>query len=456
MNKTLLWIIIGLVVVVGGLYGLKVAGIVGKDEGIKVATEKAAKRTVIETVTASGKVYPEIEVKVSSDVSGEIVELNVEEGDTVKRGKVVARIYADIYATQRDQGAAGVNQAKAQVSNSQAALAGLKANLDLAQNTYNRQKKLVADKVISLSEFETAQQALLSAQANYNAALQGIKGGEAAIASAQAQLQTADKNLSRTTITAPMDGVISLLGVKKGERVSGNSFSVGTEIMRIADMGSIVAQVDVGENDIPKVKIGDTAVVEIDAYNNRKFKGLVFKIANPSSTTSSSSTDVTNYTVHIRLLPESYKDLVAKGKPFPFRPKMSASADIQTRTEKDVLSVPLNAVTTRDIKSDKKTTASDKKDDKKTDNNSTDQTAKPAAASDATEEVVFVLQKDGTVKKVKVKTDIQDLNYIKVSEGLKEGDEVIIGPYTTVSKTLKEGDKVKVTPKDKLYDDKKN
>ncbi len=456
MNKTLLWIIIGLVVLVGGLWGLKAAGIVGKDEGIKVATEKAAKRTIIETVTASGKVYPEIEVKVSSDVSGEIVELNVEEGDTVKRGKVVARIYADIYSTQRDQNVAVVNQAKAQVSNAQAALAGLKANLDQAQNTYNRQKKLVDDKVISRSEFEAAEQGLRSAQANYNAALQGIKGGEANIASAQAQLQTADKNLSRTTITAPMDGVISLLGVKKGERVSGNSFSVGTEIMRIADMASIVAQVDVGENDIPKVKIGDTAVVEIDAYNNRKFKGVVFKIANPSSTTTSSSTDVTNYTVHIRLLPDSYKDLVAKGKPFPFRPKMSASADIQTRTEKDVLSVPLNAVTTRDVKSDKKV-ATDTKDDKKDDNsNSSAQTAKPAAASDATEEVVFILQKDATVKKVKVKTQIQDLNYIKISEGLKEGDEVIIGPYTIVSKTLKEGDKVKVTPKDKLYEEKKN
>ena len=456
MNKTLLWIIIGLVVLVGGLWGLKAAGIIGKDEGIKVATEKAAKRTIIETVTASGKVYPEIEVKVSSDVSGEIVELNVEEGDTVKRGKVVARIYADIYSTQRDQNVAVVNQAKAQVSNAQAALAGLKANLDQAQNTYNRQKKLVDDKVISRSEFEAAEQGLRSAQANYNAALQGIKGGEANIASAQAQLQTADKNLSRTTITAPMDGVISLLGVKKGERVSGNSFSVGTEIMRIADMASIVAQVDVGENDIPKVKIGDTAVVEIDAYNNRKFKGVVFKIANPSSTTTSSSTDVTNYTVHIRLLPDSYKDLVAKGKPFPFRPKMSASADIQTRTEKDVLSVPLNAVTTRDVKSDKKV-ATDTKDDKKDDNsNSSAQTAKPAAASDATEEVVFILQKDATVKKVKVKTQIQDLNYIKISEGLKEGDEVIIGPYTIVSKTLKEGDKVKVTPKDKLYEEKKN
>ena len=455
MNKTLLWIIIGLVVLVGGLYGLKLAGLIGKDDGIKVATEKASKRTIVETVTASGKVYPEVEVKVSSDVSGEIVELNVEEGDTVKRGKVVAKIYADIYATQRDQNVAAVNQAKAKVSNYQAALVGLKATLEQSRNNFSRQKKLLDDKVISRSEFETSEQALRNAEANYNAALQGIKGGEANIAGAKAQLQTADKNLSRTTIIAPMDGVVSLLGVKKGERVSGNSFSVGTEIMRIADMASIVAQVDVGENDIPKVKIGDTAVVEIDAYNNRKFKGIVFKIANPSATSSSSSTDVTNYTVHIRLLPDSYKDLVAKGKPFPFRPKMSASADIQTKTESEVLSVPLNAVTTRDVKSDIKGTA-DKTADKKEVDNSNTQTAKTTTSNDATEEVVFVLQKTGAVKKVKVKTGIQDLNYIKISEGLKEGDEIIVGPYTTVSKTLKDGDKVKVTTKDKLYDDKKN
>jgi HlyD family secretion protein len=202
--------------------------------------------------------------------------------------------------------------------------------------------------------------------------------------------------------------------------------------MRIADMNSIVVQVDVGENDIPKVKIGDTAVVEIDAYNNRKFKGLVYKIANPSSTTTSvsTSTDVTNYTVHIRLLLESYKDLIAPGKPFPFRPKMSASADIQTRTEKDVLSVPLNAVTTREAKA---------KDGK----------------TNGTEEVVFILNKTaGTIKKVKVSTAIQDLNYIQIKEGLKDGDEVITGPYAAVSKILNDGSKVTVTTKDKVYDDK--
>jgi HlyD family secretion protein len=458
MNKTLLWIIIGLVVVVGGLFGLKSAGVIGKDEGIKVSTEKAANRTIIETVNASGKVYPEIEVKVSPDISGEIVELSVDEGDSVRKGQVLAKIYADIYLTQRDQVIAGVNQAKAQVSNSEASLVGLKATLDQAQITYNRQKKLLDDKVISRSEFETADQALRTSQANYNAALQGIKGQQANIQNAQAQLAKADKDLSRTVISAPMEGVVSLMSVKKGERVAGNSFNVGTEMMRIADMNSIVAQVDVGENDIPKVKIGDTAVVEIDAYNNRKFKGLVYKIANPvtNATSTTSSTDVTNYKVHIRLFIDSYRDLIVKGH-FPFRPGMSASADIQTKTQSNVLSVPLNAVTTRDKKGDKdKAAATDKKDDKKTTDNNNTAAAKSTSANDDMEEVVFVLQKDQSVKKVKVKTDIQDLNYIRITDGLKEGDEVITGPYTTVSKTLKDGDKVKVTPKDKLFEDKKN
>lgn len=451
MNKKLLWIIVGVVVIVGVLYGLKAGGVIGKEEGIKVSTEKALKRTITETVTASGKVYPEIEVKVSSDVSGEIVELNVEESDTVRKGQVVARIYADIYSTQRDQMNAMVGQAKAQVSNAEANQVGLKATLDQATSNYNRQKKLLDDKVISRSEFETAEQAYKSAQASYNAALQSIKAGQLNIQNVQAQLAKADKDLSRTTILAPMDGVVSLLNVKKGEKVAGNSFNVGTEMMRIADMNSIVTQVDVGENDIPKVKIGDTALVEVDAYNNRKFKGIVYKIANPStSAATSSSTDVTNYKVHIRLLVDGYRDLIKKGS-FPFRPGMSASADIQTRTEANVLSVPLNAVTTRDKEEAKKDDKA-KDDAKKDQKSSTDQT--PAVSTEP-EEVVFILQKDNTVKKFKVKTGVQDLNNIQIIDGIKEGDEVITGPYATVSKTLKDGLKVMVTPKDKLYDDKK-
>ena len=451
MNKKLLWIIIGLVVIIAVVIGLKKAGVIGKEEGIKVSSEKVTQRTVIETVNASGKVYPEIEVKVSPDISGEIVQLNVNEGDSVRKGQVLARIYADIYLTQRDQVVAGVNQSKAQLSNSTASLVGLKAMLDNAKIIYDRQKKLLADKVISRSEFEQAEQNYRTAEASYTAAKEGLKSGEASIQNAQAQLSKADKDLSRTVITSPMDGMISLMNVKKGERVAGNSFNVGTEMMRVADMRSIEVRVDVGENDIPKVKLGDTAVVEVDAYTNRKFKGLVYKIANPNTgaNTASSSAEVTNYKVHIRLLPSSYADLLSANKGFPFRPGMSASADIQTKTKQNVLSVALNAVTTRDKKNDK--APGDKKDDKKPEQT----TVKSTSADDDIEEVVFVLQKDNTVKKVKVKTGIQDLNYIEILEGLKQGDEVITGPYSIVSKTLKDGNLVSIVAKDKLFEDKK-
>lgn len=452
MNKKLLWIIIGLVVLIATLIGLKKSGVIGREEGIKVTSEKAVLRTITETVNASGKVYPEIEVKVSPDISGEIVELNVNEGDSVHKGQVLARIYADIYLTQRDQVAAGVNQSKAQLSNSTASLTGLKATADNLKNTYERQKKLLNDKVISRAEFEQSEQAYLTAQANYTAAKEGLKSSEASIQGAQAQLQKADKDLSRTVITSPMNGMISLMNVKKGERVAGNSFNVGTEMMRVADMRSIEVRVDVGENDIPKVKIGDTAIVEVDAYTNHKFKGLVYKIANPSTglATTNTSAEVTNYKVHIRLLPDSYKDLVVKGKGFPFRPGMSASADIQTKTKQNVLSIALNGVTTRDKKGDA-APGNDKEGDKKPDQKE----VKSISADNDIEEVVFVLQKDSKVKKVKVKTAIQDLNNIEIVEGLKEGDEVITGPYSIVSKTLKDGNLVSIVAKDKLFEEKK-
>ena len=452
MNKKLIWIISILVVLIAVLIGLKKAGIIGKDEGTKVTAEKVEKRTIIETVNASGKIFPEVEVKVSSDISGEIVELTVEEGDSVRRGQMLARIYADIYGSQRDQAAAQVMQSQAQVSNQQAQLAGLKATLDQAQYNFNRQKQLLDQKVISKSEFEAADQSLKTAKANYNAALQGIIGGQASVKSAQAQLDRASKDVGRATITSPMSGIISLLAVKKGERVVGTAQMAGTEMLRVADMNVLEVRVDVGENDIPKVHLGDSALVEVDAYNNRKFKGIVTKIASSSSSSATAvTTEVTNYKVHIRMVKESYADLIdpAKPKNFPFRPGMNASADIQTKTHANVIAVPINAVTTRDKKSDKAPEKKDKKEE--------EGFAQPlmAFADDDIEEVVYVLQKDGTVKKVKVSTSIQDLNYIEVTSGLKEGDEVITGPYNVVSKTLKDGDKVKVVPKESLFEVKK-
>lgn len=451
MSKKLKWIIIGLLAVIILLIVLKNMGVLGKKEGTKVTTEKAIKRTITETVTASGKISPEVEVKISPDISGEIVELDVIEGDTVKKGQVVAKIYADIYASQRDQAAAGVKQSEASDANAKAALLALEATYHQAKTNYERQKKLYNEKVISQAEFEQAEQTYKTALANYNAAKEGIKGNDAAIQSAQANLSRANKDISRTIITAPMNGVVNVLNVKKGERVAGNSFSIGTEMMRIADLNSMVAIVDVGENDIPKVSYGDTAIVTIDAYGNRKFKGIVFKIANPTANTSVSTAataEVANYKVHVRLLPESYKDLIVKGKPFPFRPNMSATADIQTETVVDALSVPLSAVTTRDANDN----SADNKN--KTSTKENNQTQNTNTVSEI-EEVVFVKQANNTVKKIKVKTAIQDLNYIQIIEGLKENEEIITGPYSLLSKTLKEGDIVKVVPKEDLYETKK-
>ena len=456
MSKTVKWILFSLLGVIVLLVGYKMlAG--NKDEGLKVSIEKANRRTITETVNASGKVYPEIEVKISPDISGEIVELNVEEGDSVKKGQILARIFADIYALQRDEAASRVNQSAATVENSKASLEALQANLDQAKQAYDRNKKLYDDKVISRSEFEGFETAYKSAQANYNAAKQNIKGLEAGVQTAQTGLSSANKNLGRTTLVAPMNGIISSLSVKKGERVSGNSFSLGTEMMRVADMNVLEVRVDVGENDVVKVHLGDSADVEVDAYNNRKFKGIVTQIASSTKSgtgaSSLSSTDVTQYEVRIRLDKDSYSDLLNPDRPksFPFRPGMNASADIKTKRRENVLAVPINSVTTRVIGSDK-TIADKKKDEekkKKTEGNGDEAVV---VNSDELEELVFVVQKDGKVKKVKVKTDIQDINYIEIKEGLAEGDEVVTGPFNAISKTLKDGTLVKVVPKDKLFE----
>lgn len=303
------------------------------------------------------------------------------------------------------------------------------------------QKKLYDEKVISQSEFNIADANYKTALANYNAAVAGIKGTKASVQSAKQNLARANTDLGRTIITAPMDGVVSLLNVKAGEKVAGNSFNVGTEILRIADMDKIEVQVDVGENDIPKVKLGDSAIVFVDAYSDRKFKGIVTQIASSNNGASSSSlagsgTDVTQYKVYIRILKTSYTDLLAKGS-FPFRPGMSANADIQTSRRENIVSVPINAVTTRE------------KPDSLKPKHST-------AENDDLDIVVFVTDSANTVKKVLVKTGIQDINYIEIKKGLSAGQTVISGPYDVVSKTLKENDKVKVVDKKELFEIKNN
>lgn len=464
MSKSLKWILISLGGLLVLLFILAKAGAFGKDEGTKVTAEKVQKRTITEIVNASGKIYPEDEVKVSPDISGVITELTVQEGDTVKRGQLLARIDPDVYNIQRSQAASGVAQSQAQVSsvqaqvsNAQASLAALDAQMEQAQRAYDRSKKLFDDKVISRSEMDVAETTLKAAKANYNAAKEGIRSTQANVQSAranvqtaQASLQRANKDLSRTTIIAPRDGVVSLLNVKKGESVSGNSFTVGTEILRIADMSKIEVRVDVGENDIPKVKLGDSALVEVDAYSGRKFKGLVTQIAASNngaaaqSALASTSSDVTQYKVYIRILAESYMDLLGKGT-FPFRPGMSANADIQTETHANVLSVPINAVTTRDKNDSTQTSAAKKKDE-------SDVKATATTPEDELEVVCFIIGKDNKVSKVVVNTGIQDINNIEVTTGLKEGDMVVTGPYEAVSKTLKVGKQVKIVDKKELFE----
>lgn len=443
------WLYIMGAVLLGILVMFKLAG--KKDSTEKVATEKAANRTIIESVNASGKVYPEVEVKISPDISGEITELNVEEGDSVKKGQVLARIYADIYALQRDEAAARVNQTSATVDNGSAALDALQTAMEQAQLTYDRNKKLYEDKVISKAELEQFETTLKTARANYNAAQQNIRSLKANVQASQVGLSKANKDLGRTTLTAPMDGVISSLKVKKGERVAGNSFNIGTEMMTVADMAVLEVRVDVGENDIVKINLGDSADVEVDAYNNRKFKGVVTKIASSTKSTTGIATtnDVTNYEVRIRLDKSSYLDLA--GKTFPFRPGMNASADIKTKRVDNVLAVPITAVNARVKGSDK--SMEERKNEEKANRDEADETLNASDnANDELEEVVFVLQADGTVKKAVVKSGIQDINYIEVMSGLKAGDEVVIGPYNAISKKLKSGMKVKVVPKDKLFE----
>ncbi|MBX9781827.1 MAG: efflux RND transporter periplasmic adaptor subunit [Chitinophagaceae bacterium] len=461
MNKKLWWGIGIILVLLIALIGLKKGGVIGKEEGTKVAVEKIMKRTIIETVSASGKVYPEDERKVSSDVSGELVELLVLEGDSVKKGQLLGRVFADVLTSNRDRSASVVNQQEAQVSNVEASLGSFEARLNQAKLNYDRQKKLLNDKVISKSEFEQAESQYLTAQADLNAAKQNAKGTKAGVQSARADLNAANKNLSRTTIVSPMDGIVSLLAVKKGERVAGNQFSLGTEILRVADMSKIEVRVDVGENDIPKVHIGDSAIIEVDAYNDRKFKGVVTQISSSSTSAqaggaaAATSSDVTNYKVYIRIDPASYSDLFDPKKPrsLPFRPGMSASADIMTRRHENVLAIPILAITTRD-KSDKESKVKAKEEADKKKAQGQEVSTDNAVLNDDMEEVVFVLGADGKVKKVPVRTDIQDNEYIEVLGGIKEGDQVVSAPYNTISKTLKDGMKVLVVAKEKVYENK--
>lgn len=436
-NKRIWWITGGLLLL------LIIIIIIGKstgNDGLKVAVEKAGTHTIIETVTASGKIYPETEVKISPEVSGEITELTVEEGDSVFKGELLVRINPAIYSSAYSQAAAGVAESRARSQNAAEMREQAKAQFQQAKAQYDRNKKLYQDKVISAMEFEQVEANYLSAKASYEAAKASSAGSGYSVQAASAGLSQARENLRRTVITAPVTGVVSQLNVKKGERVVGTAQMAGTELLTIADMSRIEVRVEVSETDIVKVSMGDVVTIETDAYRNRKFTGFVSKIgvSSAGSGVQQMSTDqVTNYTVHVLISAESYYDLSSElgRKNFVFKPGMSAAVDIQTRREENILSVPVNAVTTREWPD-----SVQKRMDK--------------FGLDEIRQVVFVYDKSKSKVFVRdVKTGIQDNQYIQITDGLEQGEEVVIAPYGSIARTLKDGSEVNIVSKDKLYDD---
>ncbi len=409
--KILLAVVIALIIfaVVG-----KKAGWFGKALTIKVAVENVEKRTIVETITANGKIQPEKEVKITPDVSGEIVELNVKEGDPVKKGELLLRIKPDVYISQRDRSMAAISSARARLAQSE-------AQFKQAELSYNRNKQLYDEQTISKSDFEQS-------QANYSVAKADVDASRFAVSSAEASLKEANENLTKTSIYSPMTGTVSMLLVELGERVAGTNLMAGTDIMRVADLSRMEAQVEVNENDIVRVKMGDTATVEVDAYLDKKFKGVVTEIANSAKTTGVSADQVTNFDVKILLLPSSYQSLITPDDKYPFRPGMSATVEIKTETKHDVLSVPIQSVTTR---------------------TDTTKTGSSIAEGDLR---TIVFTTDGKYALAKdVKTGIQDNSYIEILSGVSLGDRVISAPFSAISKKLADSTLIEIVNKDDLY-----
>lgn len=415
-KKTLIWISVGVVLLLVVLIGGKKAGWYGKSGAFKeVEIAKIEPIDIIETVAATGKIQPETELALSSEVSGEIIELPLKEGQVVEKGDLLVKINPDLIQAAVSQSQAGLQNVRAQLTQAEASETN-------AQLNYNRNKTLFEKGVISKSEWDKSVADYDMAKANKKAAYYNVQ-------SAAANVKQSVDNLSRTTIYSPMSGTISKLSVELGERVVGTAQMAGTEIVRVANLQNMEVVVDVNENDIVKVAVGDSTKVEVDAYLKREFRGVVTEIAN-SAESSLSADQVTNFKVKVRILPDSYKDLT-EGKPesySPFRPGMTATVDIITNRKKNIIGVPISSIV---IKTD--TTSS--------------RSANNTASSEKFE-AVYV--KEGEEAKLRVvKTGVQDDSNIEITSGLKEGETVITGPYNTVTKLLKPGDKVSVASEGK-------
>jgi HlyD family secretion protein len=424
MSKKTIYILLGsAVALIVVLLVLSKTGVIGKKEkGTDVEIATVNEITVVETVSATGKIQPEIEVKISSEVSGEIIALPVKEGQVVKKGDLLVKINPDLYTS-------GYKRTISNLSGTKAGLSQADASFKEAKSNYERSKTLFDKGIISKSDWDKAVASFEVAKATKESAYYNVQ-------SASATVNEAKDNLGRTTIYAPADGTISMLNVELGERVLGTQQMTGTEILRVANLNNMEVEVDVNENDIVKINVGDSAKVEVDAYLKKEFKGIVTSISN-SASTALTADQVTNFKVKIRILKESYMDLL-DGKPVtysPFRPGMTATVDIITTRKENVIGVPISSIV---VKSDTTATSKIVVEDSKESESQT------APKSDKKFECVFV--KVGDKAKIRIiKTGIQDDTNIEVISGLKKGDVVIIGPYTTVTKELNSGDKIVVS-----------
>ncbi|HEY4325422.1 MAG TPA: efflux RND transporter periplasmic adaptor subunit [Mucilaginibacter sp.] len=441
MGKTTKYILIALGALVVLLIIANATGIIGKPKKTQVATEKAAVRDINETVSASGKIKSHVEVKISPEVSGEVVELPIKEGDVVKKGQLLCKIRPDILQSQFDRAEAANNTQKASIGNSKQMLRQSQATFDNQASIYKRDKALYQNKVITTAEFEAATASYQSAQAGLEAAKQNVIGSTYGLAQSEASVKEARDNLVKTTIYSPVDGVVSKLSIQKGERVLGTQQFAGTEIMTISDPSQLDVNVDVNENDINRIQLGDSSKVEVDAFSGKIFKGAVIQIGSSANVVGTNADQVTNFTVKVRISAESYKDLLVKTaeNQSPFRPGLTATVDINTNHVRS-LSVPIQSVTTRD---EKKANANPQKQD----DDSKDKKHQIAAP---VKEYVFVYNA-GKVKQVLVTTGIQDDSYIQILSGLKNGDEVVSAPFATITKTLSDNMMVEKVDKSKLF-----
>lgn len=387
---------------------LIIIGKQSKNPGINVTVEFPQRRTIIETIPANGKIQPVTEVKIAPDVSGEIIVLNCKEGDAVKQGDLIIQIKQDVYISSRDRSEASLNSIKAQYLQQ-------KAQLTQIELSYKRNKTLFEQKAISESEYETA-------LSQYEVAKEQLKAAQFNIKSAEAALKEAEENLVKTNIYAPMTGIISKLSVEKGERVVGTTQMAGTEMFRVANLDAMEVLVDVNENDIIRLRQQDTAIIEVDAYPDRKFKGIVTQVANSAKNSGTNVIEqVTNFEVKVNILPESYKDLL-ETTPIPFRPGMSASVSIQTATKENAITIPLQAITTRNIIP-----------------SSTVKTGliKDLAGNGAIKQQVFIYNPATQKVEAKIiKTGIQDMTSIEILEGLNDSTQIVTAPYSAISKDL--------------------